>query len=85
MDQSSNRDILNDEIKSWEHFEYALKEENRLLFGKMLSECKQNEDYIKAATSKDEFFSAESLFIVLILQQQIEFSGHSKMQDLRRS
>jgi hypothetical protein len=36
----------------------------------MLSECKENEDHIRAANSKDEFFSAESLFLVLILQQQ---------------
>jgi hypothetical protein len=62
--------ILSEEIESWEHFEYALREENRLLFSKMLSECKQNEDYMKAASSKDEFLSAESLFMVLILQQQ---------------
>ncbi|MFL6321943.1 MAG: hypothetical protein ACJ72Q_15905, partial [Nitrososphaeraceae archaeon] len=66
MDESS---ILSEEIKSWQNFEYALREENRLLFGKMLSECKQNEDYVKAASSKDEYFSAESLFMVLILQQ----------------
>ncbi|MFL6407072.1 MAG: hypothetical protein ACJ71F_08395 [Nitrososphaeraceae archaeon] len=66
MDQSS---ILNEEIKSWEHFEYALREENRLLFNKMLSECRENEDYIRAK-SKDEFVSAESLFMVLILHQQ---------------
>jgi hypothetical protein len=70
MRQSSNKDILFEEIKSWEHFEYALREENRLLFGKMLSECKENEDYTKAANCKDEFFSAESLLMVLILQQQ---------------
>jgi hypothetical protein len=67
MDQSS---ILNEEIKSWEHFEYALREENRLPFSKMISECRENEDYIKAANHKDEYFSAESLFMVLILQQQ---------------
>jgi hypothetical protein len=36
----------------------------------MFSECRENEDYIKAAGSKDEFFSAESLFMVLILHQQ---------------
>ncbi len=58
------------EIKSWERFEYALREENRLLFNKMLSECNENEDYIRAASSKDEFFSAGSLFMALILQQQ---------------
>jgi hypothetical protein len=62
--------IQSEEIKSWETFEYALREENRLLFSKMLSECRQNEDYIKAASSNDEYFLAESLFMVLILQQQ---------------
>jgi hypothetical protein len=37
----------------------------------MLSEIRENEDYVKAASSsKDEYFSAESLFMVLILQQQ---------------
>jgi hypothetical protein len=35
----------------------------------MLSECKENECYVKAANSKDEF-SSESLFMVLVLQQQ---------------
>ena len=70
VDQSSDKDILNEEIRSWEDFEYALREENRLLFNKMLSECKENEDYLHAANSKDEYFSAESLFMVLILQQQ---------------
>jgi hypothetical protein len=70
MVRSSDKHIFTEEIKSWERFQYALREENRLLFGKMLSECKENEDYIKAANCKDEFFSVESLFMVLILQQQ---------------
>jgi hypothetical protein len=70
MVHSSNKDILIEEIKSWEHFEYALREENGLIFSKMLSECRENEDYIRAANSKDEYFSAELLFMVLILQQQ---------------
>ncbi len=43
MVYSLNKDILNEEIKSWEPFEYALREGNRLLFSKMLSECKENE------------------------------------------
>src|SRR5919201_6445920 len=67
---SHNNSILTKEIDSWNNFEYALREDNRLLFNKMLSECRENEDYIRAANSKDEFFSAESLFMVLILQQQ---------------
>jgi hypothetical protein len=41
---------------------------NALLFNKMLSKCGENEDYVRAASSKDEYFSAELLFIVLILQ-----------------
>jgi hypothetical protein len=67
MDQYS---ILSEEIKSWEHFEYALREENRLVFSNTLSECRENEDYARAASSKNEYFSAESLFMMLILQQQ---------------
>jgi hypothetical protein len=77
-DQSGEKEELDDgasnnltrEIDSWSNFEYALRQENRMLFNKMLSECKENEDYIRATASKDEFFSAESLFMVLILQQQ---------------
>jgi hypothetical protein len=61
MDMSRNKqredddgNILIKEIKSWEHFEYAMMEENRLLFSKMLSECRENEDYARDAISKDE-------------------------------
>src|ERR671932_326111 len=72
--QEHNEDAANNilirEIESWSKFEHALREENRLLFNKMLSECKENEDLVRAANSKDEYFSAESLFIALILQQQ---------------
>jgi hypothetical protein len=69
-DDDGPKNILTNEIDSWSNFEYALREENRLLFSKMLSECKKNEDLVRAANSKDEFFLAESLFMVLILQQQ---------------
>jgi hypothetical protein len=58
MVHSPNKNILNDEIKSWEPFKYDLREENRLLFSKMLSECRENERNVKAANSKDEYFSA---------------------------
>ena len=68
--EDDNVDILAKEIDSWSNYEYALREENRLQFNKMLTECGENEDNIRAANSKDEFFSAESLFMVLILQQQ---------------
>ena len=62
--------VLTREIESWKGFEYALKEENGVLFNEMLSDCIENEDYIRAASSRDEYLSAESLFMVLILQQQ---------------
>ena len=70
-DDDSKNNILTQEIDSWSNYEYALREENRFLFNKMLSECKENEDLIRAANSKDEYFSAESLFMMLILQQQM--------------
>ena len=59
-DDDGNNNILTQEIDSWSNFEYALREENRLLFNRMLYGCKENEDYTRAANSKGEFFSAES-------------------------
>ena len=63
-------DILFEEIESWKDFRYALREESAVLFNKMLSECGQNKDYVRAVSSKGECFSAESLFMLLIFQQQ---------------
>ena len=37
--KEEKEDILTQEIQSWKGFEYALREENRLLFNKMLTEC----------------------------------------------
>ena len=51
-------------------FKYALREENRLLFTKMLEECQKQGEFAKAVNSKGESFAAESLFMALILQQQ---------------
>jgi hypothetical protein len=70
VEDSCDSNILTKEIDSWSNFEYALREESRLLFNKMLSECRENEDLARAANSKDEYFSAESLFMALILHQQ---------------
>jgi hypothetical protein len=69
-EDAAAKNILIQEMESWGKFEYALRDENRLLFNKMLSECKGNKDLMRAANSKDEFFSAESLFMALILKQQ---------------
>jgi len=58
------------EIESWSKFEYALREEDRILFNKMLNECQQKEEYAKAFKAKGEYHAAESLFMALIFQQQ---------------
>ena len=70
--EEENKDILQKEIESWNnHFGYALREENRTLFNKMLSEClSDKEQYRNAVNSKGENYSTESLFMSLILQQQ---------------
>jgi len=41
----------------------------KLLFHKMLGECRKN-GYSECVNAKGENFSAESLFLILILQQQ---------------
>ena len=68
--QNITANILAKEVELWKGFEYALREENRILFNKMLAECQENEDYVSAVSSKGEPFAAESLFMGLILQEQ---------------
>jgi hypothetical protein len=69
--QEENKDILQKEIESWnDHFGYALREENRILFNQMLSECLTDEQYRNAVNSKGENYSTESLFMTLIFQHQ---------------
>jgi hypothetical protein len=65
---SSNIDILTKEIESWGRFEYALRG-LRLLFHKMLSRCRKSE-YVSCVKAKGENFSAEALFLILVLEQQ---------------
>jgi hypothetical protein len=61
--------VLVKEIESWNKFEYALREEDSIVFSKILNEY-QKEEYAKAFNTKGEYNSAESLFMVLIFQQQ---------------
>ncbi len=51
-EKGSVDDILSKEIESWKDFRYALREEDALLFNKMLSECGHNKDYIRTASPK---------------------------------
>jgi hypothetical protein len=66
-DDDDNNDILSKELDSWNGFEFSLREENRILFHKMLYECREHAD---AVNSKGDSFSVESLFMALILQHQ---------------
>ena len=68
-EEEQKNNILIKEIEYWGDFEYALREEDRILFNKMLNECKK-EEYIKAFNAKGEYNSSESLFMALIFQQQ---------------
>ena len=70
MDALKDDDILAREIQSWKGFEYALRQPNATLFDKMLTECLENEEYAAAFKTKGPQNSAESLFMVLIFQQQ---------------
>jgi len=63
---SSEKHILTSEIENWRLFARALREENRILFNKMLSECKKKE-YYDCVNSKGKSLSSESLFLILIL------------------
>jgi hypothetical protein len=63
------------EVESWKGFEYALRNPNDSLFNQMLKGCLENEEYSEAFKSKGPQFSAESLFMALIFQQQKMISG----------
>jgi len=61
-----NEDILTREIQAWSGFADALREEDRVLFLRMLKQCYQ---YIDSINSKGEYYSTESLLISLIFVQ----------------
>jgi hypothetical protein len=43
MSIDKKEDLLAKEIRSWDKFKYALREQNAILFDKMLKECKEDE------------------------------------------
>ncbi len=75
MDAEKDNDLVKKEIEAWKGFEYALRKSNSSLFKQMLNECLENEEYTEAFKSKGSQFSAESLFMALIFQQQKMISG----------
>jgi hypothetical protein len=76
MDMVDDKDIIHKEIHSWDSFKYALREENATLFDQMLKECLEEDKegrqvrFANALNARGDNFAAESLFMVLILQQQ---------------
>lgn len=66
---SSSEDILAEEVGSWKGFEYVLREENRILFHTMLSDCSKTE-YASCVNAKGENLLADALFLILIYEQQ---------------
>jgi hypothetical protein len=69
-EEEQENNILTKKIESWNNLQYALREEDSILFNKMLNECQKEEGYSKAFNAKGEYNSAESLFMALIFQQQ---------------
>ncbi len=61
-----DEDTLTQEIESWRGFADALREEDRVLFLRMLNECYQ---YINSINSKGDYFSTESLLMSLVFAQ----------------
>jgi hypothetical protein len=70
MTAKEDENTLAKEIESWKGFEYALRKPNATLFNKMLKECLEIEEYASAFKTKGPQYSAESLFMALIFQQQ---------------
>lgn len=61
-----NEDILTQEIQAWTGFADALREEDRVLFLRMLEQCYQ---YTDSINSKGEYYSTESLLMSLVFVQ----------------
>lgn len=61
-----NEDILTQEIQAWTGFADALREEDRVLFLRMLEQCYQ---YVNSINSKGEYYSTESLLMSLVFVQ----------------
>jgi hypothetical protein len=92
--EKDNENLVTKEVEAWKGFEYALRKPNSTLFKQMLNECLENEEYAEAFKTKGSQYSAESLFMALIFQQQkmiskliesLESSQNKEMQDSKNS
>jgi hypothetical protein len=69
--EKDNENLVTEEVEAWKGFEYALRNPNASLFNQMLKECLENDEDVEAFGSKGLQFSAESLFMALIFQQDL--------------
>jgi len=67
-----NDDLLAKEIESWRAFGESLKEEDRVMFDKMIQQCYR---HAKAINVKGEPYTTDALLMSLVLtqHQMIEF------------
>jgi hypothetical protein len=65
-----DENLVTKEVESWKGFEFALRKPNSSLFKQMLNECLESEEYAEAFETKGSQFSAESLFMAPIFQEQ---------------
>ena len=61
-----NKDILTQEIQSWQGFAETLRSDDRKVFSQMLNDCYQ---FDEAINTKGEYFSTESLLMGLVFVQ----------------
>jgi hypothetical protein len=61
-----NKDILTQEIQSWQGFAETLRSEDRKVFSQMLNDCYQLDE---AINTKGEYFSTESILMGLVFVQ----------------
>jgi hypothetical protein len=85
LDAERDNDLVKKEIETWKGFEYALRKPNSSLFNQMLNECLENEEYLEAFKSRGSQFSAESLFMALIYQQQKMIRGLIESLSLKQN
>jgi hypothetical protein len=85
LDAEKDNDLVKKEIETWKGFEYALRKPNSSLFNQMLNECLENEEYLEAFKSRGSQFSAESLFMALIYQQQKMIRGLIESLSLKQN
>jgi hypothetical protein len=57
--EEEQENIITKEIKSWNNFQYALREEESILLKKMLNECQKEEEYTTAFNTKGEYNSKD--------------------------